>query len=66
MPCSGRRPYRCRMADHPDQAPDAGPPLRLVALDTYGGREAVIYGPGPEYAEVGILFVPAELLAEES
>ncbi|UQA95629.1 hypothetical protein [Streptomyces halobius] len=54
------------MADHQDEGPDTGPPLRLVLLETYEGREAVIYGPGPEYAEVGILFAPAELLAEES
>ncbi|MEW2633353.1 hypothetical protein AB0903_17275 [Streptomyces sp. NPDC048389] len=52
------------MADHWE--PGDGEPLRLVQLDTDEGQEAVIYGPGPEHPVVGILFVPAGLLAEES
>ncbi|MFE4329637.1 hypothetical protein ACFRQM_09295 [Streptomyces sp. NPDC056831] len=56
--------YRGCRADHQEQADEE--PLRLVKLDTDQGRESVIYGPGPEYAEVGILFVPVELLVEES
>ncbi|MFG2404263.1 hypothetical protein ACGFR8_07965 [Streptomyces brevispora] len=50
------------MADHEDPAEV----LRLVELDTDEGREGVIYGPGPAFPVVGVTFVPAELLAEES
>ncbi|MEU9033768.1 hypothetical protein AB0D45_02470 [Streptomyces sp. NPDC048352] len=52
------------MADHP--APCDEEPLRLVELDTEEGREGIAYGPGPHFPVVGVLFVPAELLGEES
>ncbi|MFD3657675.1 hypothetical protein [Streptomyces sp. NPDC058620] len=50
------------MADHQDPAEVLG----LVELDTDEGREGVIYGPGSSYPAVGILFVPLELMADES
>lgn len=37
-----------------------------MELDTDQGRAGVIYDPGPSFPVVGILLVPAELLAEES
>ncbi|MGW6416285.1 hypothetical protein [Streptomyces sp. NPDC055055] len=45
---------------------DDGEHLSTVELETDEGREAVIYGPGPEFAVHGVMFVPLELLAEES
>ncbi|MEU0273189.1 hypothetical protein [Streptomyces sp. NPDC006307] len=52
------------MADHRTSA--AEEPLRLVELDTDEGREGIAYGPSPHFPVMGVLFVPAELLAEES
>ncbi|MFC9341479.1 hypothetical protein ACFT0G_30995 [Streptomyces sp. NPDC057020] len=53
------------MSDHPGVG-DEDEALSTVELETDEGREAVIYGPGPEYAVHGITFVPPDLLAEES
>ncbi|MGV9761669.1 hypothetical protein ACWDUC_38520 [Streptomyces tricolor] len=55
---------RGRRADH--QTPADEEPLGLVELDTDEGREGIAYGLGPHFPVVGVLFVPAELLAEES
>lgn len=53
------------MSDHPGVG-DEDEALTAVELETDEGQEAVIYGPGPEYAIHGVVFVPLELLAEES
>ncbi|WP_162604038.1 hypothetical protein [Streptomyces sp. CS014] len=52
------------MPDHLESGDEE--PLHLVQLDTGEGQEAVVYGPGPEHVVVGIAFVPAELLTDES
>ncbi|MFE7358038.1 hypothetical protein ACFU8Q_34125 [Streptomyces sp. NPDC057543] len=52
------------MADHKD--PAAADALHLVEVDTDEGREGVAYGPGLDFPVVGIVFVPAALLVEES
>jgi hypothetical protein len=36
-----------------------------VLVDTAEGLEGIVYGPGPTFEVVDVLFVPAELLAEE-
>ncbi|MFF0009725.1 hypothetical protein ACFYQT_40750 [Streptomyces tibetensis] len=51
------------MPDHPESGDE---PLHLVQLDTDDGQEAVIYGPGPEHIVLGIVFVPTEMLTDES
>ncbi|WP_327415410.1 hypothetical protein [Streptomyces sp. NBC_01233] len=52
------------MSDLPDL--DSGEHLSTVELETDEGREAVIYGPGPGFEVVGVVFIPAALLDEES
>ncbi|MGW3520583.1 hypothetical protein [Streptomyces hydrogenans] len=51
------------MSDLPDLDDDE--PLSTVELETDEDREAVIYGPGPEYAVHGVTFVPLDLLTED-
>lgn len=46
--------------------PAADGPLHLVEVDTPEGLEGIAYGPGPAFPVVGITFVPASLLTEES
>ncbi|WP_406385419.1 hypothetical protein [Streptomyces sp. NBC_01618] len=50
------------MSDHDESA--AGP-LHLVEVNTDEGREGIVYSFGPGFPVVGIVFVPAYLLAEE-
>jgi hypothetical protein len=52
------------MSDH-GAIPDSGPPLLQVLVDTEDGQAGIVYGPGPGFEVVGVLFVPAELLAED-
>ncbi|MCY0957726.1 hypothetical protein [Streptomyces sp. H27-H5] len=44
---------------------DGGETLSMVELETDEGREGIVYGPGPEFAIIGDLFIPAALLDEE-
>lgn len=38
----------------------------MVELETDEGRECIIYRPAPGYPLVGVTFIPAALLDEES
>lgn len=40
--------------------------LSMVELETDEGRECIIYRPAPGYPLVGVTFIPAALLDEES
>lgn len=64
-PCPIRRPgaYRDGMSDL--SGLDDGETLSTVELETDDGRECLIYGPGPEFALVGEVFIPMALLDEE-
>lgn len=53
------------MSDH-GAIPDGGDaPLNQVLLDLWNGQTGIVYGPGPGYEVLDVLFVPVEILAEE-
>ncbi|MBC9729278.1 hypothetical protein [Streptomyces sp. TRM68367] len=43
------------------QPEDSGPPMQRVELKTDQGTELLLYGPGPEFQDAGVLVIPAEL-----
>lgn len=46
--------------------PDRGEvPLSQVLLDLWDGQSGIVYGPGPDFGVVDVLFMPVEMLAEE-
>ncbi|CAL9612572.1 hypothetical protein SUDANB1_05656 [Streptomyces sp. enrichment culture] len=42
------------------QFEDSGPPLQQVVLETEAGTEVLLYGPGPDFEDAGLLYVPRD------